>query len=655
MAIPMITAGDESVPRGQSRLASGLFTVSNTDDTEVTLYEFWDSGTAESSGYFSINGIAQPSDALIAIEGGLLNLVEFVGGSIAGAETVWVRAQVGGEFSDWVSWSIATTGAAPVASAVDGSAHANQIVAASDFFSVNVAGGDPIVSYEFWDSGTGADSGYFAVDGLARAANGSIVVAATHLGAVTYVGGTANGSETVWVRAADPSGWGEWVSWTMITGNTTPVISAPNATLARNQSVDVTTLFSTFDAEGDEIAAYEFWDDGLGANSGRFRISGTPQGQNVAIAVDPAQVANTTFVAGTVTGAETLWVRAHDGFAWGAWKSFVVTTANQVPTVNASNASVVRNAQALASALFSVTDADGDAITAYEFWDSGTGSASGYFTVNGVTQAANTSVPVSAANLANTRYVGGNGPGSETVWVRVNDGTDWSTWVSWSMTTTGSAPVVTASNRGVHTNQSVLGSSLFSVNDPDADAIVSYEFWDSGTGASSGHFTIGVVPQAQNVAIPTSAANLDQVSYAGGSVDGSETVWVRAEDATGFGAWVSWNMTTGNSTPVISASNASVGTNAPVLASSLFSVNDFERDTITQYEFWDSGTAPDSGHFTIAGMMQGSNTAISVAPGQLGQTNYVGGSVLGAEQVWVRANDGADWGQWASWMMATVA
>ncbi|MFX9754897.1 hypothetical protein ABTP20_19210, partial [Acinetobacter baumannii] len=61
-------------------------------------------------------------------------------------------------------------------------------------------------------------------------------------------------------------------------------------------------------------------------------------------------------------------------------------------------------ASALATSLFTATDADHDAITTYAFWDTG---GNGHWTVNGVAQAANTEIDVSAANLSQLSYVFG--------------------------------------------------------------------------------------------------------------------------------------------------------------------------------------------------------------------------------------------------------
>jgi len=104
-----------------------------------------------------------------------------------------------------------------------------------------------------------------------------------------------------------------------------------------------------------------------------------------------------------------------------------------VATPRSANFALAYNRPAAASSLFSASDADGDAITQYEFWDSGAGG--GHFRVNGVNQAAGVAIPVSAANLALTDYQGGASAGSELVWVRANDGSGWGAWASWNMTT----------------------------------------------------------------------------------------------------------------------------------------------------------------------------------------------------------------------------
>jgi hypothetical protein len=73
-----------------------------------------------------------------------------------------------------------------------------------------------------------------------------------------------------------------------------------------------------------------------------------------------------------------------------------------------------------------VTDAQHNPITAYQLWDSTVDPASGHWVVNGVAQAANVAIDVSAGQLPSTTFQSGSG--SSDLWVRANDGIVWSTW-----------------------------------------------------------------------------------------------------------------------------------------------------------------------------------------------------------------------------------
>ncbi len=100
-----------------------------------------------------------------------------------------------------------------------------------------------------------------------------------------------------------------------------------------------------------------------------------------------------------------------------------------VPVVTAAN--VVLNANlttVAASSLFTASDSDGDAITSYALKDSG----NGHFVLNGVAQANNQEIDVTAAQLSQLTYQSAGG--TDQLQVRVNDGTFWSTWQSFSVT-----------------------------------------------------------------------------------------------------------------------------------------------------------------------------------------------------------------------------
>jgi hypothetical protein len=180
---------------------------------------------------------------------------------------------------------------------------------------------------------------------------------------------------------------------------------------------------------------YDFWDTGRGG--GHFLVNGVTQPTNGDIYVTAAQLAQTTYQSGN--GTDTLWVRANEGTQWSTWSpSFTVTaqTVDTPPVVTVSNSNITASPGQVfaASSLFTASDPDGDAITQYDFWD--TGGGGGHYLVNGVIQPTSREIYVSAAQLAQTTYQSGNG--TDTLWVRANDGTQWSTWSS-SFTVAGQA------------------------------------------------------------------------------------------------------------------------------------------------------------------------------------------------------------------------
>jgi len=117
----------------------------------------------------------------------------------------------------------------------------------------------------------------------------------------------------------------------------------------------------------------------------------------------------------------------NDGFAWSAWKEFHVSApVDHAPVVTASDFNATLNQTVAAASLFSVADADNDSIAKYQFWDSTANASSGHWSVGGVAQGTNTAIDVTAAQLASTTFQGGSVP--DDLWVRANDGLQWSQW-----------------------------------------------------------------------------------------------------------------------------------------------------------------------------------------------------------------------------------
>jgi len=438
--VPTVNAASRNIDLNQWRLITELVGVADADGDAINQYQVRDATATANGGYLWGNGAAQPQGATLTLTS--LSDVWVRGGATASTNVYEVRAFDGVGWGSWTPFTLTTrliANRAPVATptAANRTVVRNATAAASGLFGVSDLDGDAPTQYEFWDS---AGGGFFRVGGVAKGAGVSIPVTAGQLGTTEYVGGAASGTETVWVRAYDGQAWSSWASWTMQTvraTNVNPVVSAANRNIDLNQWRLTNELASVTDTDGDAIVRYELRDLTATANSGYLWANGAAAAQGATVSV--ASLADTWVRGGAVAGADAYQIRALDSESgWSNWTAFNLNTRTQpnrapVATPTAGAQSVQTNQTVAASTLFGVSDPDGDAPFSFELWDGGAGG--GYFRIGGVQQAANASIPVTAAQLASTEYVGGAAPGSETLWVRVNDGQASSNWTSWNMNT----------------------------------------------------------------------------------------------------------------------------------------------------------------------------------------------------------------------------
>jgi hypothetical protein len=229
-----------------------------------------------------------------------------------------------------------------------------------------------------------------------------------------------------------------------------------------------------------------------------------------------------------------------------AWsQSFTVTApidTGPVVAPTSTNVSATHNQSFAASSLFIAGDPFGDAITQYDFWNSGTGG--GHFVLSNQALGVGQDNYVLASQLAQTAYQSGSG--ADTLWVRVSDGTQWSPW-SQSFTVTApidTGPVVAPTFTNVNTTagQTFAVSEGFTASDPFGDLIEQYDFWNTGMGG--GRFMLNGQPLGTNQDNYISAGQLSQTSYVSGS--GTDTLWVRVSEG---GQWSPWTQSATVSDP----------------------------------------------------------------------------------------------------------
>ena len=642
---PWVIAQPSSSRSAQVLTLSSLFQAGG--GTAAVKYQLWDGTTDIDSGHFIFNGVQQVAATVLELAASDMAQASFVTGRVSDSLQVRVFDGVAWSQPRYSSWSPFTISILPnrlpVVSTPNLTRRATQTVALSSMFSATDADNDSMTKYQIWDSTPDAQSGRFLINGVVQAAGVAVDVSAAQLSQTSFVAGTLG--DSLWIRAFDGIDWGNWSPFNVtIQPNRTPAVTTPSILRRAGQTVALSNMFSVTDADGDTITQYQVWDGNADAQSGHFEINGAAQATGVAVNVSSSQVAQTGFVAGAVS--DNLWVRAFDGIDWSGWSAFTVTSpVNNAPVVTTPNLTRQSGQTVALSNMFSVTDADSDAITQYQVWDGNADAASGHFEINGVAKATGVAIDVSPSQVAQTNFIAGSV--ADNLWVRAFDGVVWSSWSPLTVSPpVNRVPVVTTNSFTRRPGQTIALADMFSVNDADGDTITQYQVWDSTSDSQSGRFEISGTAQPSLTGVDVSPSQLAQTNFITGNI--GDSLWVRANDGSGWGEWSSLAVTAqANRAPIVTTPNIMRRQNQTIALSTLFSAIDPDGDTITQYQVWDGTADAQSGRFVINGVSQPTGVAVDVSPSQLAQTNFVTGNTLG-DNLWARAYDGAAWSGWSA-------
>ena len=341
---------------------------------------------------------------------------------------------------------------APVATIENHSVEINIFAHVASWLSYSDADGSAATQYQFYDSGTAANSGYFWTPGNAHhPADTNITVAAADVGGVWVRGGQVASSETMWVRAFDGTDWSAWDAFTLST-NTRPVVAISDLSGNTNAWTPLNGRISYSDADGNAAVRYQFLDAGSSPNSGYlYSPSNTHFAADSYITVEAAEAAsmwvrggNADWVGPYANNYERMWVRAFDGTDWSDWDLFYLTTNhNTRPVVSIPDITIGVNGWDVMRNHITASDANGDSIQLYQFYDGGSSPNSSHlYTPGNPNFPTGVYVDVPAADInsmwvhgGNAAWLGGYNYNYELMWVRGFDGTDWSDWDAFYVTT----------------------------------------------------------------------------------------------------------------------------------------------------------------------------------------------------------------------------
>jgi hypothetical protein len=243
---------------------------------------------------------------------------------------------------------------------------------------------------------------------------------------------------------------------------------------------------------------------------------------------------------------------------------------------------------------------------------------------------------------------------SRTISWQVNDGSasNGMSNIDTSTLSVPTTPVLTAvaSTVNASASQRFTAGQLFSASDAEGTPILGYEVDDESTNQDNGFWVLNgaVLPNGQITTL--TAAQLSQLSFVAGSASTpvSDTLEVAASDAAGLGAFTTFTVTASahasTSAPTVTAANELQAPSLALAGSSLFSGTAFGNNTITSYEVED--TTADSGHWMFNGVVEPTNQLIDVTAAQLSELTFDTG--YGSDTLMVRANDGSQWSNVAS-------
>ena len=374
------------------------------------------------------------------------------------------------------------------------------------------------------------------------------------------------------------------------------------------------------DVDGDPLLKYRFTDLSGDPNSIYFWLNGiVAQGGTFTVAA--SYLSEVWIHSAATAGPDSIQIEVFDGSQWSAPQDITVIT-DTAPVVSAATTSFGLNQTVAASSIFNVFDADGDAITQYRITDATVGGA--HLTLNGVQQADNTPILVSAADLAQLQIVtASSNQAANSFIVEAFDGNSWSAPKTIKVDTVAPPPDVTVTGSlivapGGWLNLTALNLPIV-VTDADGDPVIKYRFTDLSS-APNGDYLWFNHTLAQGDSVTFSASQLSTLWVHSAAASGADMLQVEVFDGYQWSAPQDISIIT-DAAPVVSAATTSFNINQTVAATSIFNISDAESDAITQYKLTDLTAG--GAYLTLNGVQQADDTPMTVAAADIAELQIV--------------------------------
>ena len=435
--------------------------------------------------------------------------------------------------------------------------------------------------------------------------------------------------------------------------NSAPVVSVVDfATVLLGNPIQVASLFSVSDPDGDAITRFEFTDLNGAALTGRFRLGGSFQGNGSTFEINASQLGALQYVGGSDISNEQIQIRAFDGELWSAARTLGLYTTRQNttrPVIESGPSFALANEVRVASAFLSASDPDGFPILRYFLRDRRVDGS--FFTLNGERLEEGVYHNVQAEDLPNLRY-NGFGSGVDIIDAFAWDGAQWSVASSERITTIGNfnRPSVQFNRReiGVNTNTTVADAIIFS--DADGNTPKFVELFDTGPHSFTGALVFNGQELASKEWHRFAYSDLENITYNAGERTHSEQIRVRVSD----GRFLSTN-----STIVFDSVEVPVVGHDPLIVSQHITFTPLQdifaqADSGTsylEYEVIELGGVTGDVSGRLVSSFDGTlatGELFSFTPTEFNNTGFASGAYeqRSTDELLIRARNDQGWGEW---------
>lgn len=439
---PVVTALNKTLKLGNKTLLSSLFSATDADGDPITKIQIFDASNLLSSGKFEFNGVALSAGVWHTFDISQLGLLRFASASGIQSDSFSIRV------FDGTDWSIASNATvftvqanttAPVGSLSDFTLVAYEKVKVSNFVTAFDLDGYPISQYQFRDRTTGANSGFFQVNGVGQAQGAWFTIDPTQFNNLYFVGALVAVDETLEMRVFDGGLWSTIdlaVARTLANANRPVVQYAQFLKEARTESF-VQSLFTWSDEDNNTAKQYSFFDIDTSAESGFFSLNGNvlPSGQW--LTVTPAELANLKWTAASINQTESFNVRVFDG----RFNSFIQRIDFQTivrPTITGKPTTILAELEVVDLEPYFTIGGEGPSFSTYEVMDLNPDTRSARLLLNGSILAPNTVHSLTANEFDDLQLRGGTYENrwTDEIVVRAFNGL----WTPWTKTTFNTEP-----------------------------------------------------------------------------------------------------------------------------------------------------------------------------------------------------------------------